>query len=401
MAGNGLPKEIRRRLYSFAKKVASPFTDSRRRQFIKDMIAGLIIGGHVHLSKIARAISAGNDDIHGLEKRLSGHLGSEDWDMSPVADDLLAWSARVVSDDTILVADLTDMAKPYARVLEGLGKVHDGSKPGKPIVPGYAVFESYVRVGRWQLLPLIVEPMQAYTGAPTSENSEILRHIARIQQATEGKGTWVLDRGFDRDELMLPWLNHKVAFVIRQRGDRHVYLADGRKLAVTGVAASLQPRAWPRRWPKEGYTTCQSVWLPEAPDQELLLVVRWRKPNAEPLMLLASPAARRPSRRAEWFGKAYRRRWGVEDATWGIKQRFHLELFLVRSWRSIRRLLWLIALAFYWLNIWGEERFEPLREALLKHPWRLPKEVTYLFDWIATQIAHLLHPRPVFNVESS
>src|SRR5438270_3531948 len=207
MAGNGLPKEIRRRLYSFVKKVASPFTDSRRRQFIEDMIAGLIIGGHVHLSKIARAISSGDDDIHGVEKRLSGHLGSENWDMSPVADDLLAWSARVVSNDTILVADLTDMAKPYARVLEGLGKVHDGSKPGKPIVPGYAVFESYVRVGRWQLLPLLVEPMQAYTGAPTSENRvEILRHIARIQQATGGKGTWVLDRGFDRDELMLPWL---------------------------------------------------------------------------------------------------------------------------------------------------------------------------------------------------
>jgi hypothetical protein len=296
---------------------------------------------------------------------------------------------------------LTDMAKPYARVLQGLGKVHDGSKPGKPIVSGYAVFESYVRLGRWQLLPLILEPMKAYTGAPTSENSEILRHVGRIHQATAGKGTWVMDRGFDRDELMLPWLKKQVAFVIRQRGDRHVLLADGRKMAITAVTASLQPPAWPRRWPKAGYTTCQPVWLPEAADQELLLVVRWRKPDGEPLMLLVSPAARKPGRRAEWFVKAYRRRWGVEDATWGIKQRFHLEYFLVRTWMAIRRLLWLIALAFFWLNLWGEDRFESLRESLLKHPWRLPKEVTYLFDWIATQIGQLLHPKPTFGLESS
>jgi hypothetical protein len=243
-----------------------------------------------------------------------------------------------------------------------------------------------------------MEPMKAYTGAPTSENSEILWHIGWIQQATGGKGTWVLDRGFDRDELMLPWLKQKLAFVIRQRGDRHVLSVDGRKMAVTAVAASLQPRAWPRRWPKAGYTTCQAVWLPEAPDQELLLVVHWRRSNSEPLMVLASPAARRPGRRAEWFVKAYRRRWGVEDATWGIKQRFHLEIFLVRSWMSIRRLLCLVAVAFYWLNLWGEDRFGRLREALRKHPWRLPKEVTYLFDWIATQIGYLLHPRPTFNV---
>ena len=96
--------------------------------------------------------------------------------------------------------------------------------------------------------------------------------------------------------------------------------------------------------------------------------------------------------------KAYRRRWGVEDGTRGVKQRFQLEAFLVRSWRSIRRLLWLVAWAFWWLNLWGEGRFDRLREALLRHPWRLPKRVTYLFDWIALMIQLLLHPRPKIPV---
>jgi hypothetical protein len=398
MAGNGLPKEIRRRLYAFAHGIASPFTDSRRRGFIEDMIPGLLISGHVHLSKVARAVSPGNANIHSVEKRLSTHLGSEHWNMGPVGESLLTRSASLVTDDTLITADLTDLAKPYARKLEGLGRVHDGSDPQKRIVSGYMLFEAYVRVGKWQLFPLVLEPLKTYSGAPTSENAEISAHVLRIHEATAGKGTWVLDRGFDRDELMLLWLKKQVAFVIRQRGDRHVLLADGRTLAVTDLAAVLQPPAWPRRWPKGGYTNSQEVWLPEDPHRALLVVVHWRRPNAEPLLLLISPAARRPGRRAEWFVKAYGKRWGVEDATWGIKQRLHLEDFLVRSWMSIRRLLWLVAWVFFWLNLWGEHRYQRLREALLDHPWRLPKEVKYLFDWIALQISRLLHPKPIWDV---
>lgn len=96
---------------------------------------------------------------------------------------------------------------------------------------------------------------------------------------------------------------------------------------------------------------------------------------------------------AKYYAR-YRRRCGVEDATRGIKQQFHLEQFLVRNWRSIQRLRYLIALAFFWLNLWGEDRYESLGKPFLHQPWRLPKRVTYPFDWLATQIARFLHPRP-------
>jgi hypothetical protein len=399
MAATRLTRKVRRRLSSFAHQLASPFTDSRRRRFLTDMLQGLVISGHVHLTKIARAIGSGSEDIHGVEKRLSRNLASKHWDPSPLADALLRDSAARITDDSLLVGDLTDLAKYYAQKLEGLGRVHDGSDPEKRTAPGYMLFEAYVRVGRWQLFPLVLEPLKVYSGAATSENREILQHVQRIQQATGGKGTWLWDRGADRDELMLPWLEQGVAFVIRQRGDRHVVGSDGRVQAETAWAAEWQPRIWPRPWPRRGYTTGGRVFLPEAPAHELLLVVHWRRPGSEPLLLLVSPQGRRPGRQAKWFAKAYRQRWGVEDATWGIKQRFHLESFLVRSWRSLCRLLWLVAWAFVWLNLWGEDRFGVLREALLEHPWRLAKKVTYLFDWIALQIGHLLHPRPKFDVQ--
>jgi len=401
MAGISLTTTIRRRLYSFARSIARAFSDSRRQRFVSEMVAGLTVAGHVHLTAVARANSGGAGNIHAAEKRLSRHLASEHWDASPLADDLLRRSAAMVGDNTLIVADTTDLAKYYAKHLEGLGRVHDGSDPDKRTAPGYCVFETYARVGRWQLFPLLVEPLKVYAGAPTGENAEILGHVLRVHEATGGKGTWVMDRGFDRRELFGPLVRNGVAFVVRQRGDRMVRTADGRQLTVDALAAEqVCPR--PRRWPKGGVAVTVEVWLPEVAEAPFLLVVGWRYPHSErPLLLLVSPAARRPRRTGRWFVKAYLRRWGVEDATRGIKQHFTLEQFLVRSWMSIRRLLWLVAWAFWWLNRWGEDEFESLRAALLRHPWRLPKQVTYLFDWIARMIHALLHPQPRLSAEDT
>jgi hypothetical protein len=400
MAGTILTTAIRGRLSTFAAGVARPFTDSRRRRFLTDMLAGLVAAGHVHLTAIARGVSRGAGNIHAAQKRLSRHLASEHWDMSPVADALLTRSAARVTDDTLIVADTTDLAKYYAQAMEGLGRVHDGSDPDKRTAPGYCVFEAHARVGKWQLFPLVVEPLKVYAGAPTGENAELLAHILRVHEATGRHGTWVLDRGFDRRELFGPLVRNRVAFVVRQRGDRLVRTADGRDLSVQAlVAEQACPR--PRRWPRGGVAVAVEVWLPEVGAAPFLLVVGWRYPSSDrPLVLLVSPAARRPGRTGRWFVKAYHRRWGVEDATRGIKQRFALEQFLVRSWCGIRRLLWLVAWAFWWLNLWGESGFERLRRTLLDHPWRLRKPVVYLFDWIAAMLRLLLHPHPRFTNDS-
>ena len=394
MAGMSLTTAIRRRLSRFAAGIASPFTDSRRRGFVTDMLTGLIGAGHVHLTAVARALGRGVANVHPVEKRLSRHLGSGHWDMSPVADALLLRSAARITADALVVADTTDLAKDYAKVMEGLGRVHDGSDPGGRTAPGYCVFEAHVRVGRWQLFPLLIEPLKVYAGAPTGENAEILAHVLRIHEAAQRKGTWLLDRGFDRRELFGPLVRHGVAFVVRQRGDRLVRAAGGRVVSVAALAAEqVCPR--PRRWPHGGAAVAVEVWLPEVSAQPFLLVVGWRYPNSDrPLVLLISPAARRPGRTARWFVRAYLRRWGVEDATRGIKQHFALEAFLVRTWCAIRRLLWLVAWAFWWLNRWGEAGFNRWRDALLNHPWRLRKKVTYLFDWIAAMLRELLHPHP-------
>ena len=122
MARSSLPRRVRQERYGFARRLARPFSDSRRRRFLTDMLSGLVIANHVHRTEVARAISDGAQPIHGIEKRLSLHLGSDAWDMSPLADRLLQDAAALVQgDDTLIVADTKDLAKYYARKLEGLG----------------------------------------------------------------------------------------------------------------------------------------------------------------------------------------------------------------------------------------------------------------------------------------
>src|SRR5438045_824665 len=102
MASTTLTTAIRRRLSTFAGGVARPFSDSRRRRFVTQMITGLVAGGHVHLTKVARATQRGSANIHGAQKRLSGHLASPHWNTAPLAAELLRRSAALVTDETLI-----------------------------------------------------------------------------------------------------------------------------------------------------------------------------------------------------------------------------------------------------------------------------------------------------------
>ena len=128
------------------------------------------------------------------------------------------------------------------------------------------LFEAYVRVRRWQLFPLAIEPLATYSGAPTSENDEILRHFRRIHAATGGRGTWVLDRGLDRGELLLPKFAARMAFVGRQRGDRHIWTAEARLMSTQQRAVEVYQQQRPKRSPRGGWALIETVLLPEDPE---------------------------------------------------------------------------------------------------------------------------------------
>lgn len=156
-------------------------------------------------------------------KRLSYHLGKDDFHEC-LTETHLAANRYVLSQCKYLIVDGSDVIKPFAEMMEGLGRVHDGST-------------DEVGKGYWQLNFIGLSPARNSTvlassrlysyqtdleNPDISENGIILSELRRIDSHVVQKQTVVIDRGGDRRVLIEAFLEAKRPFIIRQRGDRYI-----------------------------------------------------------------------------------------------------------------------------------------------------------------------------------
>ena len=121
-----------------------------------------------------------------------------------------------------MIVDLSDLIKKYARRMEHLGEVRDGSE--NKIGNGYWVCEVVgAEVGCSEIIPLAQRPWSQKAEGFVSENDEILGMVREVLEATNNRGILVLDRGGDRRLFYQRWVpDESIDFIIRQRGDRDV-----------------------------------------------------------------------------------------------------------------------------------------------------------------------------------
>ena len=95
-------------------------------RFIGDMMYGIMAEKDVKLSSVVRALKEGSTPKK-VEDRLSRMLSSEGLERG-LHDAIAAEGARRVRRDTLVIIDPSDVQKPYARKMEHLAKVWDGSR---------------------------------------------------------------------------------------------------------------------------------------------------------------------------------------------------------------------------------------------------------------------------------
>jgi len=123
---------IRVQLERFSGKLSRGLPKVGRRLF-REILYGVQARGSVRLSEIARAL-AEPTTLKKVIERLGRQLGRAGL-REQVRDNLLSQAAGRIGKDTLLVTDPTDLTKPYARKMEYLAEVRDGS--AKRIGPGY------------------------------------------------------------------------------------------------------------------------------------------------------------------------------------------------------------------------------------------------------------------------
>ena len=362
-------RAAKERIRYLASKLADYGFTRPERKFVFQMVFGILKQQSVILLQIARGLGE-KAQLKKTVERLGKHLGRE-----TLADRLMTALPQLARYKLrrcqYLVLDLSDVRKDYARKMEGLRPVYDGSKG--EVAPGYWTVnvvgvggEEYL--GR-ELVPVYSELYSTAEAGFVSENAKVWKAIETVTKGA-GKGpVWVFDRGFDRREgLLKPLMEEGYRFLIRQRGDRLVEYK-GELLPVREVGKRV-PLRWTyvlerRRGGRERKVRFRvgatQVSVPGVDGELWLVVVAQRgegrswylgrleqlQKNGEWELLSAEEAARRGF-------EAYGSRWSVEEVFRHVKTDYSMEKMRVQSYTRLRSLNAVLWFAMYFLYVDAE-----------------------------------------------
>jgi hypothetical protein len=341
-----LAGKLREQIHRFSGDVSRGLCKTARR-FVEEMVYGIQARGSVRLSEVARSL----DEPIALKKthaRLSRQLDREGLGEAVVEGVLRAGAPRI-GQETLLIVDLSDIAKKYAEKMEYLAEIRDGSE--KKLADGYwLVCVVGVECGEALITPLYQKLYSQEAPEFVSENAEVLGAIEAVARHVGDKGVYVIDRGGDRRTVIHPLLDAKRRFLIRLVGDRHL-IVGGRAMAAEAIAAACPlPYAEPIVCEREGKEVrltltfgFREVKLPGRPEPLYLVVVCGF--GEKPLMLLTNVPLRRTRKSLWWAVSAYLTRWRIEETIRFIKQSYRLEDIRVLSYRRLQNLVALVLAA--------------------------------------------------------
>jgi len=367
--------KMRAHLDDFSGRLSAGLSKPARR-FVAEALYGIAARGSVRLSEIGRALEE-TVSLAKTETRLSRNLGREAL-RGHVGGAVLREGSARIGKRTLLVLDISDIAKRYAEKMEYLARVRDGSTG--EIANGYWLCQVIgVENETTAITPLYSALYSQKAPDFQSENEEIKTAIFKVAAACDGRGVWVVDRGGDRGELYKPLLAGAHSFIIRNTGERHVLA--GRRKVETAVLAAQCPMLYATHIVREekGREVClrldygfRPVRLPEHPDVPLWLVVV-RGLGEKPMMLLTNLSLRKNRKILWWVVSAYLTRWRIEEAIRFIKQSYDLEDIRVLTYERLRNMVVLVnAVAFFTAVVLGTRiKLEILATHLLKAAKRI------------------------------
>ena len=150
-----LMESIASNLHSFLKKIANNLSVPSKK-FLRDSLIGLIRSGKPIVCQMARHLPNQQTKFISRLDRLEAHLTKDsDFDNKIKAQLPDAW-LPFIKDDTPIILDLSDIAKPFAKKMDYLATVRDGSTG--QLVNGYWLVELYASLSRKNPVPILLEP---------------------------------------------------------------------------------------------------------------------------------------------------------------------------------------------------------------------------------------------------
>ena len=346
---------LKAQLSKFSGIISQSFKKPKRR-LIKEMLYGIQASKDVKLSNISRTLKEEQSLIK-TEDRLSRNLDDEDF-TDAINEEVMRLAAPKITEDMVIAIDPGDLRKRYAKKMEFLGKVRDGSE--KEIGEGYPLCKAVATdIESHKVIPLYCEAYSFLAEDVKSENSQLLKLIDTIFRHLAGRGIHAMDRGGDRGVLYKKYLGEEKPkrFVIRLVDRDLIYQGRRRNC---GDLAKVLPTPYETvlivyEEGKEKKRTVRynaiAVKLPSYRHKLYLVVVKGF--GEEPMMLLTSCWVEKHRKESIWrIVEYYLARWKCDESYRYIKQCYNLEDVRVQSYISIRNIVVLVLAVSYFASVY-------------------------------------------------
>jgi hypothetical protein len=365
-------------LHDFLKNVSENLSLPDKK-FLRDALIGLIRAGKPIVCQMARQLPNRHTTFLSRLDRLEQHLRNESSFDDDVKEAIPQMWLPFIKDDTPIILDLSDMAKPLAKQMDYLALVRDGSTG--QLVNGYWLVEAYASVGYKNPVPVLLEPFSHQEPCSPGQNPVVLKAVEKIFKTTGKRGVLVTDRGFDAGVMFEDWLDNKYRFVVRLVGKRHLLRFIGTDDKNKGsqwipIRSELLAEQTPTMNPfskvvkRHGKTVLRvsrvgwvKVRLP-AREEILTMVVSRIAGEDTPMMLLTNLPVENADD-AKLILRYYIRRWECEEAIRFLKSQVNLERIRTFRWCAIRRLVLLVVLVMIYIG-WIIEKHLELAERLIR-----------------------------------
>ena len=347
--------KIKAQLSKFSGIISKDFSKAKRR-LIKEIIYGIQATKDVKLSNISRSLCEGQALIK-TEDRLSRNLDDVDF-TEGINNQICRLGASKVLDDMVIAIDPGDIRKRYARKMQYLGDIRDGSE--NELGNGYWLCKCVAAdIEHKRVIPLYCEAYSQNAEGFRSENDQLFRVIDTVTRYIGTRGIWAIDRGGDRGVIFDKFLSGDAPkrFVIRLKGRDLVHRGIKRDCCELARVFPCHFKATLIKY-EEGRERVKTVWygavsvrLPGRDERLFMVVVKGF--GAEPMMLLTNCEINLRAKEGLWrIVEIYLTRWKCDESFRYIKQSYNLEDIRVRSYVGIRNLVVLVLAVSYFAAVY-------------------------------------------------
>jgi len=356
----------------FAERISEGMKTPRK-NFVADMLYGMMVSQDVKLSKIGEALKEGIELKH-TEERLRRNVNNFNTEeIEIVSNNYMKKVKAKCKKDTLIIVDGGDLTKPYGSKFEGLCKVRDGStgkiEKGLPTVGMIALTDDK--------LPLpIYDNIYSYEKDFVSENHETFKALDFADKHFSKDNIRVFDRGYDSSIITGKLLESKVKFIVRLC--ERTVIFNGEKVSVSELAKKSAGEYSLDFVSKKGKkkhceVSVMSIKLPNFKEETFNLVVCKGYAN-EPMMLITN-VFDDDNAICKTLVKCYLLRWKIEEFYRFKKVTFNFEDIRVMSLKGMNNLNFFLNILIGFLSMKSTEgQDKPIIVSLINQVKRIYKD---------------------------